>query len=298
MPDEPDGGDHARGAGQWGRGVYRGVVERARAGYTSVPMLSPNDQRRREVLLLTLCALFVGFFVTAEILGAKLWRFTLFGLTPASVGLSDDPQAPFVATAGILAFPLTFILTDIINEYFGRRIVRIFTWLAIGVNVILQPVIWGATQVPTIVFTETPTAEVAHQAYTIAFGQTYAIVAASLIAFAVAQFVDAYTFTWLRKKTGGKMLWLRSQGSTVVSQLIDTGIVIFVAFVVIPALLGNPHMGVGTAAVIALTNYVYKFAIAVLITPLLYFVHAAVHGWLGHSVATALAHEAHPTDPD
>jgi len=261
--------------------------------------MSPSyDPKRREVLLLALCALFVGFFVTAEILGAKLWRFTLFGLTPASVGLADDPASPFVATAGILAFPLTFILTDIINEYFGRRIVRIFTWLAIAVNVILQPVIWGATQVPTVVFTETPSAEVAHQAYVIAFGQTYAIVAASLIAFAVAQFVDAYTFTWLRKKTGGKMLWLRSQGSTVVSQLIDTGIVIFVAFVVIPALLGNPHMSAGTAAVIALTNYVYKFAIAVMITPLLYFVHAAVHGWLGHEGATALAHEAHPTDPD
>lgn len=257
-----------------------------------------HDSNRREVLLLALCALFVGFFVTAEILGAKLWRFTLFGLRPADVGLSDDPTGEFVATAGILAFPLTFVLTDVVNEYFGRRIVRIFTWLAIGVNVILQPVIWGATRVPTIVFTESPTAAEAHRAYEIAFGQTYAIVAASLLAFAVAQLVDATTFTWLRKKTGGRMLWLRSQGSTVVSQLIDTGIVIFVAFVVIPALLGNEHMSVGTAATIALTNYVYKFVIAVAITPVLYLVHGAVKGWLGPDVAAALTHEAHPGDPD
>lgn len=261
-------------------------------------MASPNDTRRRETLLLALCALFVGFFVTAEILGAKLWRFTLFGLRPSDVGLADDPASEFVATAGILAFPLTFVLTDVVNEYFGRRIVRVFTWLAIAVNVILQPVIWGATQVPTITFTASPTAEEAHRAYQIAFGQTYAIVAASLIAFAVAQFVDAWTFTWLRRKTGGRLLWLRSQGSTVVSQLIDTGIVIFVAFVVIPALLGNEHMSVGTAATIALTNYVYKFVLAVLITPVLYLVHGAVHAWLGAANAAALVHEAHPADPD
>lgn len=261
-------------------------------------MTSPNDPRRRETLLLALCALFVGFFVTAEILGAKLWRFTLFGLRPSDVGLSDDPTSEFVATAGILAFPLTFVLTDVVNEYFGRRIVRVFTWLAIAVNVILQPVIWGATRVPTITFTAVPTAEEAHRAYQIAFGQTYAIVAASLLAFAVAQFVDAYTFTWLRKKTGGRLLWLRSQGSTVVSQLIDTGIVIFVAFVVIPALLGAEHMSTGTAATIALTNYVYKFAIAVVITPVLYVVHGLVHAWLGHDDAAALVHEAHPGDPD
>lgn len=259
-------------------------------------MRSRRDESRREVLLLTLCALFVGFFVTAEILGAKLWKFTLFGVTPESIGLSTDRE--FVATAGIFAFPLTFILTDIINEYFGRRIVRVFTWLAIGVNVVLQPIILGAVVAPTVSFTPGLDADTAHHAYQIAFGQTYAIVAASLLAFAVAQFVDAWTFTWLRKKTGGKMLWLRSQGSTVVSQVIDTGIVIFVAFVVIPELLGNPHMTMGKAAVISLTNYVYKFAIAVLITPVLYFVHAAVHGWLGHEAATALAHEAHPTDPD
>lgn len=259
-------------------------------------MRSKKDESRREVLLLTLCALFVGFFVTAEILGAKLWSFTLFGLTPASIGLSEDER--FVATAGIFAFPLTFILTDIVNEYFGRRIVRIFTWLAIAVNVILQPIIWGSTKAPTIVFGGDYSAEVADQAYRIAFGQTWAIVLASLLAFAIAQFVDAWTFTWLRRKTGGKMLWLRSQGSTVASQLIDTFVVIFVAFVVIPDLLGNEHMGLGQALVIAVTNYVYKFVIAVLITPLLYFVHGAVEGWLGHEAAAALTHAAHPSDPD
>ena len=258
-------------------------------------MSTERDAKRREVLLLALLALFVGFFVTAEILGAKLWKFTLFSISPRSIGLSDD--AYFVATAGILAFPLTFVLTDIINEYFGRRIVRVFTILAIAVNVILQPIVILATKAPTVVFGASYSEETAHQAYVIAFGQTPTIVAASLIAFGVAQFVDAWTFTWLRKKTGGKMLWLRSQGSTVVSQLIDTAIVIFFAFVVIPALLGQEHMSVGQATAISVTNYVYKFVIAVCITPLLYLVHASVRAWLGHETAEALVREAHPTDP-
>ncbi len=257
------------------------------------------DGARREVLLLVLCGLFVGFFVTAELLGAKLWTFTLFGLSPAKLGLGDSQE--FVASAGILAFPLTFILTDIINEYFGRRIVRVFTWLAIGVNVILQPVVQAAIRVPAISFTEGVSADAIQGAYSLALGQTWAIVVASLVAFSIAQFVDASVFTWLRHKTGGKMLWLRSQGSTAVSQIIDTIVVIFLAFVIIPSLLGGTgyvRMSPGDAANVALTNYVYKFAIAVGITPLLYLVHAGVEAWLGHEHAQQLVDAAHPRDPN
>lgn len=257
---------------------------------------SARDEEKRELLLLVLCALFVGFFVTAEILGSKLWEFTLFGVGPKSIGLGDG--STFVATAGIFAFPLTFILTDIINEYFGRRIVKVFTWLAIGVNLILQPVILGAAWAPTVSFTPGLSAEVAHAAYKTAFGQTWAIVAASLCAFAIAQYVDVWVFTWMRRKTGGKMLWLRSQGSTVVSQVIDTCVVIFVAFYVIPKLMGNSSWTMRQVGAVSVTNYVYKFVIAVLITPILYLVHGAVEAWLGHAAAEQLAHEAHPADPD
>ncbi len=266
------------------------------ASHAPVVDTSARDEEKREILLLVLCSLFVGFFVTAEILGSKLWEFTLFGIGPKSLGLGDG--ATFVATAGIFAFPLTFILTDIINEYFGRRIVKVFTWLAIGVNLLLQPVILGAAWAPTVSFTPGVSAEAAHTAYKTAFGSTWAIVAASLCAFAIAQYVDIWAFTWLRRKTGGKMLWLRSQGSTVVSQVVDTGVVIFVAFLVIPALLGNPHMSAKQAAVISVTNYVYKFVVAVLITPLLYLVHGSVERWLGHEAAHKLAHAAHPMDPN
>jgi queuosine precursor transporter len=259
-------------------------------------MRTSTPEQRRESLLLTLCALFVGFFVTAELLGAKLWDFTLFGVGPRDLGLGEGTR--FVATTGIFAFPLTFLLTDILNEYFGRRIVRVFTWLAIAVNVILQPVVQAAIRAPAVSFTAGLEASEIDLSYRIALGQTWAIVAASLIAFSIGQLTDAYVFTWLRRRTGGRLLWLRSQGSTVVSQLIDTFVVIFLAFVVIPELFGQPHMPVSTATTISMTNYVYKFAIAVGITPLLYLVHAAVERWLGRELAEELVHRAHPRDPE
>jgi len=249
---------------------------------------------RRQTLMVWLCALFVGFFVTAELLGAKLWRFTLFGLTPRHLGL-DGSQ--FVATAGILAFPLTFILTDIINEYFGRRVVRLFTFSAIGVNLLLQVVVQAAIRVPTVSFTEGLDAGTLHQAYQLALGQSWAIVVASLIAFLIAQFLDVHAFSLLRRLSRGRWLWLRAQGSTVASQLVDTFVVIFLAFVVIPSLVptGQGVMRPWQAFEVSLTNYVYKFAIAVGITPLLYAVHGLVDLYLGQEQAEELVREAHPS---
>jgi queuosine precursor transporter len=252
---------------------------------------------RRQSLLLALCALFVGFFVCAELLGAKLFHFSLFGLLPKHLGLSDG-EGDFVATTGILAFPVTFILTDIINEYFGRKVVRTLTILAISVNLLLQPVVQAAIIVPTITFGG-PTADEMHKAYQLAFGQTWAIVVASLCAFTLSQFLDIWLFTWLRRRTGGRMLWLRAQGSTLVSQLIDTFVVIFMAFVIIPALVGgsNQPWPLESALNVSLTNYIYKFAIAIAITPLLYVVHFVVDRWLGRDEAALAVKEAHPGDP-
>lgn len=258
-------------------------------------MQPASSGTKRETLLLACLALFTGFFVAANLFGAKLWEFTLFGLKPTDIGL---PGETFVATAGILAFPLTFVLTDIVNEYFGKRVVRSFTWLAIAVNLLLQPIALGAAAAPTVSFTPGVDAATAHQAYQLAFASSWTITIASLVAFALGQFIDVATFSWLRRRTGGRMIWLRAQGSTVVSQLIDTLVVIYLAFYVLPELAGDPHMSAADAGRVSLTNYIYKFAIAVLMTPLLYFVRGLVVGWLGKDEAGQLAHEAHPADPD
>jgi len=260
-----------------------------------------NDSARRlvareQVLAYVLCALFVGFFVAAEVLGGKLFRFTLFGTGPDDLGLGDGTE--FVATAGILAFPLTFVMTDIVNEYFGRPIVRLFTWIAIAVNLLLQPVIRAAIAVPAISYTPGVSDADMQRGFQVALGQTSSIVVASLCAFALAQWLDVWIFTWLRRSTGGKWLWLRAQGSTIVSQLIDTVAVIYLAFVVIPLVTGNEPWTLANAFSVSMTNYVYKFLIAVGATPALYLVHAAVDGYLGKEAAHALVHHAHPSDPE
>lgn len=261
-----------------------------------MPPPPPTAIPRRQVLAFALCALFVGFFVAAELLGSKLFEFSLFGLGPRDLGLGAD--ARFVSTAGILAFPLTFVMTDIVNEYFGKPTVKHFTWIAIAVNLLLQPVVQAAIRVPAVSFTPGLEASQIQSAYQIALGQSWQIVAASLVAFATAQWLDVQVFTWLRRATGGKMLWLRSQGSTVVSQMIDTIVVIFLAFVIIPMATGGPAWSLGQAAQVSLTNYVVKFVVAVLSTPALYIVHGLVERYLGHAEAELLVHAAHPKDPD
>jgi uncharacterized integral membrane protein (TIGR00697 family) len=250
---------------------------------------------RRQLLLLVLCGFFVGFFVAVELLGAKLFQFTLFGLSPSSFGMGQ--AGVFVATTGILAFPLTFIITDIVNEYYGRKTVRTLTFLAIAVNLALIPVVQAAIHVNAHDFASGGVNEPFNAAFSTALGQSWAIVLASLCAFAVGQLVDVSVFAWLRARTGGRMLWLRAQGSTVVSQLIDTFIVIYLAFVVIPAIAGGElfAMQPGEAFAVSLTNYIYKFAIAVAITPLLYLVHWLVDAWLGKDEAARTIAEAHGT---
>jgi hypothetical protein len=260
--------------------------------------MSESAQRpvpREQVLAYVLCALFVGFFVAAEVLGAKLFRFTLLGVGPDDIGLGAKGE--FAATAGILAFPLTFVMTDIVNEYFGRPLVKLFTWIAIGVNLLLQPVIRAAIAVPAISFTPGISDVEMQRGFEVALGQSTSIVVASLCAFAIAQWLDVGVFTWLRRNTGGKWLWLRAQGSTVVSQLVDTLAVIHLAFVAIPLVTGGQAWTLGDALSVSLTNYVYKFLVAVGITPLLYGVHAAVDAYLGKEAAEALVHAAHPGDP-
>jgi len=250
---------------------------------------------RRQLLLLILCGFFVGFFVAVELLGAKLFHFSLFGLGPASFGMGEATL--FVATTGIIAFPLTFIITDIVNEYYGKRTVRTLTFLAIAVNLALIPVVQAAMAVDAHDFKTGGVDAATNAAFVKALGQSWAIVVASLCAFAVGQLVDVAVFAWLRARTGGRMLWLRAQGSTVVSQLIDTFIVIFLAFVIIPAVVGGDSlfaMKPGEAFAVSLTNYIYKFVIAVAITPVLYAVHWAIDAWLGHDEASKAIAEAHP----
>lgn len=254
-------------------------------------MSPPTFSGRSLGLLLLLCGLFTGFYVTGDLIGAKLFSFTVFGLAPRDLGLGTGDV--FIMTAGTLAFPLTFLLTDIVNEYYGRSVVRALTIVAITVLLVLQPVVVATVAVPTVSFNPAVSAEQMEASVRNVLAPAWAIVVGSIAAFALGQWLDVLLFARLRRLTGSRALWLRAQASTFGSQLVDSFVVIFVAFVLIPAALGQDPWPLGNATQVSTTNYVVKVGIAIASTPLLYLVHLGVVAWLGRSEATRLQGQAH-----
>jgi len=224
----------------------------------------------KRVKLFTILA---GFFLTALLLaettGGKLIQ----------VGFADD--LIFTLTMGVIPFPVTFIVTDIINEYYGRRGIRFITIL--GMLMVLFALILLQIEMAIPAAAISP---VSNEAFNTVFGVSTRIIVGSLTAYLIGQFVDIYVFHYLRRRTGARLLWLRATGSTVVSQFIDSFVVLFIAF--LGPLSAMQIVGIG------MTNYIYKFIVAVGITPILYLVHAGVDRYLGHELAASMAAEAHP----
>jgi len=228
-----------------------------------------DSMDKRIQLYAALSAVFLTALVIAETTGGKLIQLTL----------SDS--LVFTMTMGVIPFPITFLVTDIINEYFGRSGIRFVTFLGMGMVVMALIILQIDMAVPAAVISP-----VTDEAFNAVFGVSARIFIGSLIAYLIGQMVDISVFHALRKRTGGKMLWLRATGSTVVSQLIDSFVVLTIAF------LGPLSMW--QIMQIGLTNYVYKFLIALSITPFLYVVHALVDRYLGQELAGQLMREAHP----
>jgi uncharacterized integral membrane protein (TIGR00697 family) len=204
-----------------------------------------------------------GFFVTnailGELTGGKLFTF-----------------GPFTLSIGVIPWPVVFIATDLINEYFGREGVRRLTLMTIGLIVYAFIVLFLAMQVPAASFS--PVTDGQFQAV---FGQSLWIIVGSVIAFACSQLIDVFIFWLVRHKTGGRYLWMRATGSTVVSQLIDSIIIIGIAFW-LPGKVKTSEF-----LTVAASNYSFKLIVALSITPLLYAGHAAIDRFLG----TEAAHE-------
>lgn len=140
----------------------------------------------------------------------------------------------YTSIIGILPWPIVFLTTDIINEFFGIKVVR-FVSILTAVMISYCFVIVSVSMLPHA-FTGLPVGSIAGVAndvqFNAVFGQSKWIIVGSITAFIVSQFIDASVFRYFKNKTGEKYIWLRSTGSTVVSQLIDTFVVLYVAFVI------------------------------------------------------------------
>ena len=227
---------------------------------------SAEMNERRYWLFIFLAGMFITSAVTAELISNKLidipFEFSLFG---SHVG-------PFTTIVGVLPWPIVFLLTDLMNEFYGKKAVRRLSWitaLLIGYCFLILSV---AIELPAKEIEGSTLATDAE--FTKVFGQAQMVIVGSIAAFLISQLIDVMVFHWLKSKTGNRMIWLRSTGSTVFSQLIDTYIVLYIGFV----LPGN--MSWSDFMTIAPTNYVLKLIIAISLTPLIYAGHYGVKKFL------------------
>lgn len=249
-----------------------------------------------------------GFFLTnalvAEFIGVKLFSLEkTFGFEEVNWTLFGTPNLSFTLTAGVLLWPMVFVMTDIINEYYGRRGVRMLSWITAGLigygflmllgAIELQPAdFWIRSHINPAWPPEQQAAALEkvgdyNEAYLLVFGQSLWIIVGSLIAFLSAQLIDAFIFHGIKRRTGEGKIWLRTTGSTIVSQFIDSFVVVFVAFYL------SGKWSLGQTFSISIMTYLYKFFIAVLMTPLLYVVHFWIDRWLGEPLAAEMKKSAH-----
>ena len=171
-----------------------------------------------------------GFFITnaliAEFIGVKIFSLeSTLGWKPAEILLFGEKYS-FNLTCGVLLWPVVFVMTDIINEYYGRKGVKFLSWLTIGLIAFGFIMVFGAIQTTPNSWWVTSKQEIGVENMNVAFngiyGQGLGIIIASMTAFLVAQLVDVLVFHRIKRATGEKNIWLRATGSTVISQLIDS----------------------------------------------------------------------------
>ncbi len=215
----------------------------------------------RQKLFVVLAAIFVTCLVVGDLIGSKL--------VDVEVG-----SFAAVISIGMIPFPVTFLLTDLLNEFYGKKVARFITWLGFSMALLTFTFLFVAVQLPFAKLTQSaewPGVTAATFDNVFAGGQR--ILFASMVAYLTGQFIDITVFHALKRFTQNRMLWLRATGSTLVSQLVDTAVIQTIAW-----------WGILPFAVVlklGLVSYVVKVGVAVLLTPLIYGLHALVERRFG-----------------
>jgi len=248
-------------------------------------------EQKKHKLFIVLAAIFLTNAIVAELIGVKIFsgEHTL-GLEPANLNILGFIM-DFNLTAGAVIWPVVFITSDLINEYFGKPGVKQISYLAAVFIAYSFLVIFLAMHLPPAQWwLDANNKDVAGNFFDMNFafnkilGQGQRIIVASLAAFLIGQLVDVFVFQKLRKITGSKMLWLRATGSTLISQFIDSFVVLYLAF---SGTFSNQQI-----MAIGVTNYLYKFVVAILLTPLIYGGHYIIDKYLGKENAEKLSEES------
>ena len=225
--------------------------------------IEPHAHTTPQIVYLWISGVFVTSLLMANVLGVKMFQLDT-GITGI---LPDGKPLRIIHTVGMLPFPLTFLLTDLLNEFYGRRATRRVTYIAFTMALLAFGMISAGRALPIhegIAGTATP------EAFESIFGASARMYLASICAFLAGSLLDIAVFAMIHRFTGERLIWLRATGSTIISQVFDSFVVTFLFFWAFPRLLGNDSEAFGTMLEIALTGYILKFVIAVAITPLIY----------------------------
>ena len=227
-------------------------------------------------------AFFAANALIAEAIGMKLFSLeALFGINSVNFTLFGQSGMAFTLTCGVILWPLEFVITDIINEYYGPKAVRRISITAVILITYAFLMYFAAIALPPaevwLSSSREQGVENIQTSFSAIFGQNMRIIVGSLVAFLVGQVVDVFVFQKIKKATGEKHLWLRATGSTLVSQLVDSYIVLFIAF--------SGLFSWQLILAIGIMNYLYKFTMAIVLTPVIYFVERRIEKYVGHEVA-------------
>lgn len=255
--------------------------------------MSAHKLNKKTTLFIILGSIFLTNAILAELIGVKIFSLeSMAGLEPANISLFDNLYS-FNLTTGVILWPVVFLTTDIINEYFGKDGVKKISFLTAGLIIYMFFIITVATALPPAEFwlelnNKDPQGNFFDMdfAFTKIYRQGLGIIIGSLIAFLIGQLLDVAVFQALRKKTGATMIWVRATGSTLVSQFVDSFVVLGVAFYVFGDWTVQMVISVG------IVNYIYKFVIAVAMTPVLYLAHNVIDKFLGKELAEQMMKEA------
>lgn len=199
---------------------------------------------------------FITCLLIANLTGSKFFYLPLFTLPNGFQFVHH--------LVGMISFPVVFLLTDLVNEYYGAKETRRMTWLAAGMSLLASGIVFLARLMP--VDANSP---ISQPAFEEVFGQSNRLLIASLAAFLLGQICDIWVFGKLKRATGGRLVWLRATGSTVVSQALDSFVVTLVLFWGVTRADGQIWT-LGQILALGATGYLLKFFLALALTPLVY----------------------------
>ena len=244
---------------------------------------STTEQNKRNNIFFILSGIFITNAIIAEILGTKIFEF--------------DFILNFNMSVGVIIWPVVFITTDIINEYFGKKGIKKISYFTILLIIYVFIIIYMSTKLTPNNYWLNINSVDNHgnpfnidYAYNIIFLQSTGIIIGSIIAFLIAQILDVIVFHKIKRMTKGKFIWLRATGSTLISQFIDSFVVLFIAFYLLAP--NDKTWSLSQVFSVGFDNYTFKFIIAILITPLIYLAHYLIDNYMGEALAKKCKNKA------